>query len=524
MPAVLRIEAVCMEGMAVKKVDPRHKILYAAPLCHESKTAITITHVNYFGHQSNVHSSCACNEFLALTNRHITDRSYIGFKPEVWERVARLTRRFYNNKLEPCSYQEIIDGYSGGKKRVYIRALENLKQHGLVRADFAVKMFIKPDKIAAGDISDKAPRAIQYRSPKFNLEFGRFIKPIEHWLYPTLSLGNTTGTRAIVKGLNNRQRAELFIQKANAFTGPLYLQLDHSKFDSTVRVEHLRTTHLKYKRLFNARAYHSKTLAKLCSAQIHNRCFSKNGHRYTAHGTRMSGDYDTGCGNSVINGDALFGFLHLCGISKYEIMLDGDDSIVIIEQADREKLDLRHFADLGFETKCEVTADINKVEFCRSRLVRYPYPLFVRDPRRTISSMMLCLKQMPPRDVKPWLAAVGACELACNNGVPIISVLANTLANLSETKLFDEDTKWKMENLAENTKVLPISLDARLELFRAWGIELEIQALLEEGYTSVDTRKSWVMLSVDYVEQIRSWRSQYESLVESSSGCWWCSG
>ncbi|APG76398.1 hypothetical protein 2 [Hubei tombus-like virus 16] len=398
-------------------------------------------------------------------------------------------------------------------------------------------MFVKPDKIEAGEIQDKAPRAIQYRGPAYNLEMLRYIKPFEHKIYDELHLGNYSRTRAIVKGLNNYQRAELFFEKLQNFQQPAFLLIDHSKFDSTVRVEHLRSTHRKYMKAFN-----SKHLWQLCKVQISNKCYSKNGIHYTSRGTRMSGDPDTGCGNSVINGDCLHEVLRVSGIAKYEIMLDGDDSIVIIEKGALSAFKYDHFERLGFETKMSVVYDYHEVEFCRSKPMMHPRPCFIRDPKRTISNTMMCLKHYAERDYKSWLAAVGLCELACNDGVPVISVLGRTLSGFSKRKLFDEDTLWKMGNLAGGKYDTPITTESRLEYAMTWGVDCEVQLLLEEEFkTSIDDSFHYCK-RIPRVKQrtnIKSTRenfngrttvsvwtaaSAYQSLDQFSSSSWWCSG
>lgn len=451
----------------------------------------------------------------------------------MWLAAARRTIKYYPKNLYACTFGEVIDGYCGAKKQLYIQALQQIKDQGMLPKDFAVKMFVKPDKYETGAIATKTPRAIQYRSPKFNLQFSRYIKPFEHYVYANVTLGNWTKTRAIVKGLNNYERAELFLEKVAAFRKPRFYLIDHAKFDSTIRKEHLRTTHRKY-----AKAFHSKNLMKYCRAQLSNKGYTKGGIVYKTQGTRMSGDPDTGLGNSVVNGDCLHEWLYLNGVTKYEIMLDGDDSIVIVE--DGKEMNNTYFSSLGFETVIESTLDIQRVEFCKSRLMVNPRPCFIRNPIRTLSNTMTSLKKYPRHLMKDWVSAVGMCELACNDGIPVISTYGRRLRDFSQRQLFDEDTLWKMGNLAGKKFDTPIHQETREEFAQVWGVGIECQIALEDQFkTSTDETfiatseikriKVKTPQSVYIKEYVRSansfWqtRASYQSLVEFGSGCWWCS-
>lgn len=264
-----------------------------------------------------------CNELKALTNRHLVDRQYIPFDRNFYLKVARQTQKFYPKNLDPCSYSEVINVYTGPKKQIYLRALKNLQLYGYKQRYSNISMFVKPDRYPSGDIANKDPRAIQYRDPEFNLMLSRYIKAFEHHCYTNLTYGVVSNTRVIAKGLNNYQRAELIMEKAACFKNPVFILLDHSRFDSTINVEHLKATHRKYQK-----AFRSKSLQKLLNCQIHNKGRSKHGITYQTYGTRMSGDPDTGCGNSVVNADVLWAYFKYSKILKYDFILDGDDSIL----------------------------------------------------------------------------------------------------------------------------------------------------------------------------------------------------
>lgn len=479
----------------------------------------------------NVHSNCVCNEMRALTNRHLVDRSYIPFDREFWYRICRKTMKFYPKGVRSMTFREVCARYTGDKKRLYVKAALELQQHGLLKKHSTVKMFVKPDRYPEDDCSEKDPRAIQYRSPHFNLVMGSYIFPYEHLLYEQLKMGSVSGTRVIAKGLNPYQRAKLFREKASHFVRPKYLMFDHSRFDSTINVDHLATTHKRY-----MRAFKSKTLNSCLRAQLRNVGYSKGGIKYRTTGTRMSGDVDTGCGNSIVNANCLWAVLHYSGIEKFDYLLDGDDSIVVIEQDDFTKLKLSLFARCGFDTKFDHTNDINKVEFCQSRLVG---DNFVRKPLRVMSHTTVMRKVEPAKRVSGWLKAVGMCELAMNQGVPIIQSYAAKLASLQAKPLFDPEMMWRMGDLKPTHKTTEVTAEARHQFALAFGVPeylqvaLEQQTVLTYNFTSnfgtlvrgVIRRRRAALLEHE-CRTSRYWAifASREGSPKRSASPWWCSG
>lgn len=474
---------------------------------------------------------------LALTNRHLVDRTYIPFDRKLWRSICAKTLKFYPKALTPCTFQEVLQNYRGMKKRSYYNAMINLQQNGWHKKYTQVKMFVKPDRYATADAPMKDPRAIQYRSMEFNLVFSKYIKSFEHAIYQDLTYGVVSGTRVIAKCLNNYERAELLLTKTSYFRKPRFVLLDHSRFDSTINVEHLKTTHKKYQR-----AFHSRELNVCTRAQLNNVGWSKSGIKYRTKGTRMSGDADTACGNTVVNADALWGFLQGSNIAKYDYLLDGDDSVVIVESSDIERLDYTLFGRLGFDTKHQVVNDIIDVEFCQCKLIRAQRPVLVRNPARVMSHSMVSRKYYPIHTYNRWLAGNGMCESAVNVGVPVLQAFGNKLARMSPKPLFDEKTRWRMGSC--EPKFEPVTLQARCDMAQAWGIPLEVQRLIENNDTSIsynyiwdsETRRLYTSLAggkrpkrllhkyAETITTIHRLTVGYKSLPASSSSCWWCSG
>lgn len=428
---------------------------------------------------------------------------------EVWRRFTRETESFYDQKLEPITFGEIIAGYTGNKKKRYERAREYLCEHGLQEKHARIQMFVKNERFPLKDIKVKPPRAIQYRTPEYNLVFMKYTKPFEDHYYPRLHYGAVSKTRVIAKGMNNQERAEVFMEKCSYFARPVFYCMDYSAFDSTIMKTHLLSTHRKYIRVFGKRV---KRIARM---QIKNKGVTRCGIKYEVQGTRMSGDADTGLGNCIVNLDAIYAVLKLSGIQKYDMLIDGDDAVIIVEQG--EELDVSHYAKMGLVVKAKRTDDIHQVDFCQSRLVFRPEPLWVRNPKRAMSNTAMCKRHYP--DFSQWLASCGECELAVNYGVPILMAYGSSLSTFSNKRVFDRDLQRRMElAVPEKDEVTDI---ARLTFYQAFGTPPPLQIMLEEEIAQVI---AFYKENLNNVEQLQRTWTWSELGHEFGSCSWWCGG
>nr|WKV33388.1 MAG: RNA-dependent RNA polymerase [Riboviria sp.] len=288
---------------------------------HQSKTRVyNIVHSDW-GYKVSTHSSCICNEQVSLHNRHLIDRSYLKYNSKCIKYGFKLLNKLYSYKSGYTNYLDLVNSYSGKKKKSYYRAWKNLLENGLQKKHAVINMFVKPDRLPEEVIKDKAPRAIQYRRPEFNLKYMHYFKAFENHFIENFKYNS----RNIAKGLNNRQRAELVVQKLGNFVKPKFLNIDHSKFDSTVNKHHLKYLHKFYRKCCPKGIYN---LTKLQRKGIG---YTKHGIKYRVNATRCSGDPDTGTGNSIINIACLLYVFRNC---KFDFILDGDDAVVIMEATD----------------------------------------------------------------------------------------------------------------------------------------------------------------------------------------------
>nr|QTJ63614.1 RNA-dependent RNA polymerase [Hemipteran tombus-related virus] len=473
----MREAAVCCKDQPLQPLRRGSTIkLMQGNFC-SFKTSLAVTNSFNLAYQVGIHASCVCNEIVSLHNRHMLTRNE-GMCNITLKKCFKYHRsKYINQYIPPATSWQIINNYSGAKRQTYVKAFQNLIETGFLKKYAHISMFVKPDRIKRAEIAAKAPRAIQARKPEFNLSYARFLHPIEKFIYAQPGTGPTK-LGNFAKTYNNVDRAVHIFAKWSHFKKPVALNIDHSKFDSTIAVPHLRHTHSIYRK-FNS----SRHFSLLMQHTIDNVGFTKHGLKYKIRGTRMSGDYDTGLGNSLINEAVL---LYVFRNFPVEVYIDGDDSVVIFEEENLKLVDFSLFKKLGFDTKVEVAHHIEQIEFCQCRMVVGEKPYLARNPFRSLSHLSVSLKHYTKNIWPHYNEARFFCEAFMNNGIPIMGPICyKSLQNI--TMFFDEDTRWMAENLACTD--LPYeepTLKTRISYQRAWGISVEDQITIESEYNTVD--------------------------------------
>lgn len=459
------------------KLSSKAKIIKSPPaVCTYRKTMVKILAEVPLAHQVAVHRSCLHNEYAALYNRHLIDRCTENYDVSYIKAVTKklVSRITFDLMLESVHPREVINRYTGPKRAAYKLGFEQLKR-GFNRNMANVNMFVKPDKYSVGEIYDKAPRAIQFRCPAFNLALASYLLPFEHWFYNEYK--SLAGTRVSAKGLNQQERAELLAEKAARFDRPAFMLMDHSKFDSCVTVEHYKLIlHKIYNKCFN-----NKFLAYLLSLQLNNRGRTLNGIMYRVRGTKMSGDFNTALDNTLLNYIVLESYFRLENV-VVELLIDGDDSVAVVEQENVDRMLARfdHFGKFGFTTKLEVVTDIRQVEFCRSVYLPGVNPNFARDPYRACSNLSIGLKGYRGAAKYKYLAGNALGEMHRSNGIPVIFALAKALYEFFGTRgvILDTQTAWKLEQYRCKEFTEP-TMEWREAFSLAYGISIDRQEQLE---------------------------------------------
>jgi len=405
------------------------------------------------------------------------------------QRLSTFSRRVKSFEVPALTREEFVASYKGRQNARYQRALDSLYSCPLQGRDARVATFVKAEKINFTDKPDPAPRVIQPRDPRFNVEFGKFIKPMEHKIYR--ALGRLYKYPCVAKGFNAYETGNIMAQKWALFKTPVGVGLDASRFDQHVSREALKWTHRYYRRYCR-----SPEFAGLCSMMLDNVGFAsaKDGAiKYRISRGRMSGDMDTALGNCVLMVAMCYSYCTDKGI-RHELFDNGDDVVIIMEGDDLAKFSdglVEWFAELGFKMKVERPVHtLEQLEFCQT------HPVFDGAQWRMVrginalSKDLVCVKG--PDEFLPWVYAIGECGLALTDGIPVFAELYHYMQRIgrkSRISHHHQFTGMGMARLAYRMQYTgkPITEEARYSFYLAFGITPDMQTALEDMYRSLGT-------------------------------------
>lgn len=446
-------------------------------------------------YNNNLHNAC-----VALTERYLNLKidgvltapiqPTIGFfdAEELQQFSSRLGR--LRAKSHVYSRREVVDMYTGAKRLAYERAMETLVTRKVVKWDACLKTFIKFEKTNI----DKAPRIINPRSTEYTLELGRYLKKIEKPVYRKIHLlFKSRADMTIIKGVNIVESARVARQKWERFVNPVAIGGDITKLDMHISVPALEFEHGVYKRIFR-----SRKLKQLLSWQINNNgkaYFADGSVSFKMKGTRSSGDINTSLGNVIIVTAIIYLWMKREGITM-ELMNNGDDFVIIIEECDLDKVQRLPdiFYQAGMRLKMEKPVrEFEKLEFCQTKPVYDGYVWrMCRVPETILQKDVMCVLPVEKFGVRRWLGAVGECGLSLASGLPVLSSFYRMFLRNGEScsvglrqLLFKNTAMWeKMHNLGKFHKV--ITDEARVSFYKAFGILPDQQRILESRFDSID--------------------------------------
>jgi len=398
----------------------------------------------------------------------------------------------------PMSRDHFAESYQGRRRVIYQEAADTLKTIGVSPADAKIKAFVKAEKGKHGS----APRVIQPRSPRYNVEVGKFLKPAEGVMYKAIR--RVYGEPTVMKGYNARQVASRLRSKWERFNTPVAVGLDAKRFDQHVSVQALRWEHRQWLKPFRNPA-HKSELSRLLRWQLVNRGtgYCKDGKlRYRVAGKRMSGDMNTGSGNCLLMCAMVFGYLEHIGMGPKTASLvnNGDDCVVFMDKRDLPRFMpglSQWFLEMGFRMTIEAPVyDFERIEFCQS------HPLYdgsdytmVRN-LRAFDKDACCLVPIESEyTLREWLAAVGDAGMSLTGGIPVwqdfYSVYQRSAGALSSVKrrvgagFLNQsafETGMMMSAQGMERKYGEVSARARLGFWVAFGIVPDHQEALEAQY------------------------------------------
>ncbi len=503
--------AVCAHPKELKGVAARRCTIRvpAGWTCNHRSRMITRILPDVVGlHTCYVHNGCVGNEVVSLCNRHLqelvepTPEAVLGMR-----RFANKAMRLFD-KIEPMDASIFIKQYSGPKRTRYQNAWDSLQIEPLKRSDAFLSAFIKAEKTNPFKKVNPDPRLIQARTPRYNVFVGRYLRPV---FKQFKRLKDPMGTRAIVKGLNMKERAELAVLKWGLFDRPVWMKLDGSRFDAHLALPKLLILHSVYNHCCR-----DPELARALSWMVNNRGRTQGGVFYTSIGRRCSGDYDTGDGNSLDMWFELCETMSYIGIRKWSCAIDGDDVGLIVEESVFKYVSLkmpRAFLRCGQEIKVEgIARRLCDVGQCQSQMleVKEGEWLFVREWQNVLSGDTSGLKHWnQPTVVPSMLRTIGMGGMAMFVGLPILQEYAAALLRLGGNSklrwdligLDDIAHRFASEGVIDCGNIMPIEITSfvRRSFERSFGVDPAQQIQIEESL------RNWNLSSVLPKEYALEW-------------------
>lgn len=392
----------------------------------------------------------------------------------------------------PClSRRQVVDRYTGSKRRVYEDALLSLQRKSINERDARLNMFVKFEKQDLG----KAPRGINPRDPRYNLELGRYLKHAEKPFFKAINKAYGKHTpHTVIKGLNADASAAVLRMKWDRFNDPVAVGLDAEKFDAHVSVDALRFEHSFYRELFPG----SRRLHQLLLWQLRNKgvAYAKDGKvKFEIRGTRSSGDLNTSLGNCLIMCGCVYSYAAHRHVDV-ELANNGDDCVIFMERKDLSRfLDGIDgwFKDRGFAMVAEEPVyEFDQIEFCQTRPIRCQTGWrMVRNHDAVLKKDPICLIAVQNDKVfRKWLQAVGECGTHATSCIPVQYSFYSALLRhgiectdaMREHIFKGGSMMTRLHGLVESTHT--ITPEARVSYYYAFGILPDHQIEIERYYDS----------------------------------------
>jgi hypothetical protein len=366
---------------------------------------------------------------------------------------------------------------------MYSKAVESLHIQSVRKEDAHLSTFVKAEKISTLK-GDPAPRVIQPRSPRYNVELGRYLRHLEKKFMKAID--GVFGEPTCIKGYTNDEVGVIIKDKWAKYIRPVGIGLDASRFDQHCSIDALKFEHGFYTGVYPT----SKLLPKLLDWQLYNegKGYTPNGRvKYRKLGCRMSGDINTSLGNYILMCSMVWGFMRSLGISNYSLVNCGDDCVIITERRHTRVIQRTlhsWFLDRGYTMKMEDPVyELEEVEFCQARPVTYGNGCkMVRNVRTAMGKDCHCVNNI--RDIatrKAWSTAQHNGGLSLSRGIPVVEKF------YSRFKVYDDVGKHQpfssvtsMHKWAGNDTPCEITPLARYHFWKAFGLTGDEQIALEQ--------------------------------------------
>ncbi len=402
----------------------------------------------------------------------------------------------------PLSRSQFVETFRGRKRKIYEKAVESLMRESVTQRDSEVKVFVKYEKTDFTRKTDPVPRVISPRDPRYNVELGKYLRPIEERMFESLAL-LFEGERTVFKGMNAADSGRAMHKLWSKFRNPVAIGLDASRFDQHVSLDALRWEHELYPHCFQ-RSRRAE-LQKLLRWQETNVCrgYVEDGKlKYTKSGGRMSGDMNTSLGNCILMCSMISAYSDARGVRTL-LANNGDDCVVFMESSDLARfsdgLD-EWFRAMGFNMAVEAPCyQFEEIEFCQTHPV-YVGPnaddyLMVRHPKWAIAKDTMSTHGFQSTNqYLAWLDSVGTGGLAMTGGVPVFQDFYGSYVNAGKPGALPTHAQsWGVRQLARNMErgYAEPSPMTRASFYWAFGVTPDEQVVLEEFYRGIRLDTKW---------------------------------
>jgi hypothetical protein len=188
----------------------------------------------------------------------------------------------------------------------------------------------------------------------------------------------------------------------------------------------------------------------------------------------------------------IFCFMLFARVSKYELVNDGDDCVLILEREELHKLNPldEWFLAMGFEmVREEPVYELEQIEFCQSHPVWGPEG-YVMVRNHKVSQAKDCLSLVPldtPGGFDKWRYVVGKGGLSLSSGIPVAQEFYMSMmrgGDASGSIQAQMDSGFLFLGRGMEPRYATVSARSRYSYWLAFGVNPDEQVSLEQSYRS----------------------------------------
>jgi hypothetical protein len=324
-------------------------------------------------------------------NEHVFDSAFFDrFQGYTIENFDDLFPGLQVEKVEPLPFHKWNARFPRSQQKRHVKTRQQYQAGNTLTDPIRQKPFVKTESLPKSDVASMeksvlkvSPRLIQGATDMFNVVVAPFIQAFSKRLAKMWSVGSASGLM-YTSGASATAIGDAYKVATERCAIPAYLEGDFARFDTTIHRRLLALEHLIYQM-----AGAPLAVLNALAASIKTHGVDKFGNKYVVDGTRHSGDPNTSCGNTMLQGLAIIyciadyhfsitgvwlGPKELCETYNLAILLLGDDNLGVSEENLWTKMDLvGRLAKLGLnlEPKTHIGPKAKyEASFCSSRF--YP--------------------------------------------------------------------------------------------------------------------------------------------------------